>query len=585
MNLSQFLISSLLLSVIMLLSCRQNEAISESDEVEQVIVGLNIDPDSFNPILSNSSRSREVFQYLFVRLADYDYESQELKPVLIKALPIEEKITDGPWKGTTAYPMEIREEAMWNDGQAITGEDVLFTCKIAAHPSVPSPGWKLVLKDVAHIEIDELNKKKFTIYVRNTTFQTYEYLLSMEIFPKHFYDALGVLDSVAFEELNDESLAQQLLQDSAVAEFGKQFSSIEFSKNRVEGAGPYRLESYESNQYIVLSKKENYWGEGFPDIDQLESYPERIVFQIIKDATTALTILKNGELDIIDLSRTSFTQFDELKKDSLFDAEFQFYTPQIPRYLVLLLNNEDVRLADKEVRIAFSHLTDVDRIIRQLEGGYARRVNSPIHFSKKEYNSNLGFPEFDIAKANAILDNAGWVDSDGNGIRDKVIGGKKEELSFLFHITGSNISTSLYTIIKDACDQAGISIDAVTKPFGATRSENLVTGDYHMTLMMKTLPPVKRDLYLIYHSSAVGSLGQNYLRYSNDEADALIELIRDTEDEEERMSAYLKVQEIIVEDVPQIFLYGPQLRIVGKESIELTISDKRPGFFVNAKAE
>jgi len=182
------------------------------------------------------------------------------------------------------------------------------------------------------------------------------------------------------------------------------------------------------------------------------------------------------------------------------------------------------------------------------------------------------------------LESAGWIDSDDNGIRDKVINGRKEELSFRFHITGSFLSTSVSNIVKEACSNAGIEIEIIEKPWPPTRSENLVTGDFEMLVSRRTQSPVKDDPYIYYHSSSVGKGGANYARYSNPEADKHMELIRTTKDETIRRKAYMDLQEVIFEDEPVVFIYSPQLRIIHDKDITPVISSKRPGYFVNLDA-
>lgn len=577
-------VSRLLLCAIVAVSfitgCREAAPMETVVAVDQIVVRMPSEPKSLNPILAKSSLDREIYQYLYVNLADYDHQTLELRPVLIESIP-EARVVE---EDVIAYDMRMKEEATWADGQPITGDDVLFTYKIASHPNVLSPGWKGLLNDITGIEVDSEDPKKFTVITAGDYFLNKETLLSTEIFPRHLLDPKGALSSISLEDIRDEKASTLLLENEAFQAVAKSFSSVENNKTKVSGAGPYSVESVETGQYIVLKKKENYWGNKYATVDQLKSYPERIVFQFIKDETTALTLLKNDEIDVIDFSKMPIAQYKALMDDAEFSKKYNFETVGIQRYLMLLLNNEDVRLADREVRIALRHLVNVDRLVEQLEGGYGTKVNSPIHFSKPEYNKNLPNQEYSIDKANAKLELAGWKDSDGDGVRDKVINGRKESLSFRFHITGSSLSTSASAIIKEACKLAGLEINIIEKPWGATRSENLNTGDYDMLISAKTVSPVKDDPFLTYHSSNIGIGKDNTVRYASNEADELMEIIRETDEEEEREQAYLDFQKVFERDVPSILLYSPQLRIIVDKQIEPVTSSARPGYFVNANA-
>ncbi len=565
-----------------LISCRQSApvVVEEAQAVDQIVVRMSSEPVSLSPIIATASLDREIYQYIFLTLAGYDYQTLELKPILIEKLPVVRKLEDG----TEAYDLRIKEDAQWPDGSAITAEDVLFTYKIATHPGVLSPDWKAQLADITGVNIDSQDPKKFTIVSSDSYFLNKESLLSSQIYPKYIFDPEGALDGISLADIRDATKVEELMKEPSFQNVAKNFSSIAYNKEKVVGAGPYDVEKIETGQYIVLKKKEKYWGESYPEVDQLQAYPERMVFQFIKDETTALTVLKNDELDFIDFSSSSIVQYLDLKKDTSFSKKHRFINTQLPRFIYLMLNNEDVRLAEREVRKAVRYTVDIDRMIRQLAGGMATKVNSPIHFSKPHFNKDLPDQEFNLNKATELLELAGWEDTDENGIRDKVINGRKEELDFRFHITGSSFSTGASAMIKEACEQVGININIVEKPWGATRSENLVTGDYEMLISVITQSTGLDDPYLSYHSSSVGNGKGNTLRYSNEEADLFMELIRNAKTEEERLQAYRDFQKIIYEDAPAVYLYSPQLKLIVDNQINPVVSSARPGYFLNAKA-
>lgn len=567
---------------IFLVGCRDTSTDTSSKTVDEIVVRLFDEPETISPILATTSLSREVYQYLFVSLADYDYETLELKPILIEEIPEGIISEDG---SEIELNMKIKDAAQWSDGSPVTGYDVLTTFKIALHPSIPSRGWKPLLEDIITVEIDPDNPKRMTVRAVNSNFLNKEAILSAQVYPAHIYDPDQIMENVDLTDFKVDERVKEMTEDSTFQAFASKFSSVKWSKEFAEGGGPYQLESWNTGQFLVLKRKPDFWGANFDEYDQLESVPERIIFRFIKDEATALTLLKNEEIDLIDLTRSTYKQFDDLKADSSFSAKFDFHTTQLPRYYFLLMNNEDVRLADGEVRKAIGHLINVDQMIEQIEGGYARRVNSIIHFSKPEYKKDIATHAYDPAKANEMLDKAGWVDSNGDNIRDKMVNGRREKLAFRFHISGSNLSSSVSAIIKEACAQGGIDVEIIRKPNSAAMTENIRPGDYELFLTQRTQTPIKYDPYSGFHSSAIWPQGLNYMRYSNERADALIETIRTTQDENQRSEAYDLLQELINEDLPIILLYSPQLRIVSSNDIQPVISVKRPGFFVNATKE
>lgn len=569
-----------LVAIVISSGCRESAPVETVTAIDQIVVRMPSEPKSLNPILGGSSLEREIYQYLFLNLADYDHQTLELKPVLIESIPEGRSVEEG----IVAYDMRIKEEAVWTDGVPITGHDISFTYKIANHPNVLSPNWKGLLSEILSVTVDDGDPKKFTIRATDDYFLTKDAMLSTEIFPRHLHDAAGVLESIRLEDIRDEKALSKLLESDAFQAIAKSFSDIENSKTKVSGAGPYTVESVETGQYIVLKRKDNYWGDKYSEIDQLKTYPERIVFQFIKDETTALTLLKNDEIDVVDFSRMPVAQYNDLKSDTSFSNKYKFETVGLQRYVILMLNNENVKLSDRDVRLAFRHLVDLDRIIEQLAGGYGTKINSPIHYSKPQYNKNLPEHEYNVKKAISILESAGWSDTDNDGVRDKTINGRKENLSLRFHITGSTFSSGASSIIKESCAQAGVEIAIVEKPWPATRSENLNTGDYEMTIIAKTATPTKDDPFLSYHSSNIGIGKDNSLRYASSEADRYMELIRTTEDEAERLKAYMDFQEVFERDAPAIPLYSPQVRLIIDKQIDPVTSNARPGYFLNANA-
>jgi len=567
--------------VILGMGCKSSpESVETAEDIDQIVIRMQSEPSSFSPILARSSSSREIYQYLFMNLADYDYQTLELTPILIEAIP-EGVVKD---ESVVAYEMRIRDEATWPDGSPVTGEDILFTYKIAAHPAVSSPGWKQLASQVADIVVDTDDPKSFVVQMNDSYFLNKEAMLSAEVYPKYLFDPSGVLDERSLSDIMDEDAVKAFEQDSAFQRVAATFSSIDFSKKLPTGSGPYEIEKWEPSQFVVLKKKDNYWGASL-DVDQLKSYPERIVFQFLKDETSALTLLKSGDLDLINMTRFSVAQYEELKRDTSLRDDLTFQQVEIPRSYILNMNNDDTRLGQLSVRKAIAHLTDVDRMINQVDGGYGTRVNSFIHHLKPEYNDRLPSIDFDIEKAKEILDDDGWVDSDGDGTRDKLVNGKKESLSFRFHITGSLLSSSISAIMSENCRQAGIDIDIIEKPWPATRVENINTGDYDLFVGARTQSIVRDDPQPSWHSSSIGAGGANMQRYASSDADQLIDQILHTMDEDVRIKAYDDLQQVIAMDYPVVFLYSPKIRLVHDKNVDLVTSAKRPGFFLNARGD
>ena len=563
-------------------SCKKGP--QKTEPLDQIVIRLYAEPTSLSPILSRRSIDRDVHEFMFISLGDYHPTSLEIVPVLLESIPIGQIITEGPYKGSKAYKMKIKSDAAWSNGNPITGHDIAWTFKMAFHPDVIAPNWKQLLQDVAAIEVDKSDPKQMTMYVSGDYFLTFEGLLSAEIYPRHLYDPSYILDQYKLDELQKEGFSKtDKAQDSSFVQLAKDFSSTKHLQQEVHGAGPYELEKWETGQYITLKKKDNYWGDSYPNNPLLNSNYNRIIYQIIPDETVALTLLKNDEIDYLDMQRHPYIVYDDLKKDETDEiAVFQFKNP---RMFYIITNNEDPRLKNRSVRYALNASLDVDRIIKQVEGGYGQRNNSIIPTDREEYNEELPNIDYNIEKANEMLQKDGWVDSDGDGIRDKIIDGRREKLSLRFFKTTSTLAQSIATILTEGAKQVGIEIVSVTKSYRDYERDHLLTGDYELAGGGSTPSASRQDPYLMWHSNSIGSGGQNYSRYSNPSADRLMETIRSTTDQTEQLDAYMKLQEIMIEDLPFVFLYRPLGRVAMDDDLIPLLSSKRPFYFPNAFKE
>ncbi|MEL6124156.1 MAG: ABC transporter substrate-binding protein, partial [Bacteroidota bacterium] len=457
-------------------SCNTETSVRSLDEL---VIRLDSEPTSIHPMLSSVSLDRQVHEYIYLSLGDFHPKTLEMIPVLLEELPEVETVEDMP--GHSIYRMLLKPDALWADGTPITGEDVAWTIKIALHPEVNNPGWKQLLKDVKSIEVDAQDPKRLSITIEDDYFLTKDALLTAEIFSKNFHDPDGVLDDYSVADIKDLATASIT---SDLSEVAQRFASTTYTKERENGSGPYRLESWETGQYLSLIQKSDYWGEAYRDNPFLRSNPNRLIFQIIPDNTVAVTLLKSDEVDFLDMMSQTYVAYDDLKKTE--DEDLDFYQMDIPRYYFLALNNDDVRLSDVRVRRALQHITDVDRIIRQAEGGYGTRLAAPIHPSRPEYNDGLKPVTYDVDLARELLDAAGWIDSDGDGIRDRLIGGVSVPMSLRLFGTGSALGKTITNIITEDAAKLGIEIVAINKPYRDLVRTHLRTGDFEMGTLLIT---------------------------------------------------------------------------------------------------
>lgn len=569
----------ILVIIIVFFSCSGDDSQAITEEFS-IKIGLNADPERLNPMLSSSSINRQVFQYIFLPIADYDPEKLELVPILVKEIPKPTKITEGQYAGGLSYQYEFLPDAVWSDGTPITALDYAFTVKAVMHPGVLASKWRNYVKEIVAINIDPDNPKKMEVIVGREYLLSTEVTTTLQLYPAHIYDAKGALTAVSLDQLSDEDWYNSVIEkDSSLVVFADEMNSNTYSRDIVSGAGPYKLKDWKTNQYVVLDRIEDYWGTAYPDNIFLQAFAKRLEFQILPDETSALSLLKGGQIDV--LPNVSGASFDGLQNDTKYNNDFTFLSPQIMRYYYLLLNNRDPKLNDKNVRRALAHVIDVKEIIANLEFGNATPTVGPVHPSKSYYNKDLKIIEFDLVKSAEILKNSGWADTNNNGSLDKMIDNELVELELNILISGSELGKKIALITQQNAGKVGIKINIEELSMRPMINERIRPRNYHIAALVATQDAAPVDPYSRWHTDLAVPNGQNDSGFGSERSDQLIEEIRITTDIAKMEPLYLELQEMLYDEQPVIFLYSPRERILVNNRFVALASPKRPGYFAN----
>jgi peptide/nickel transport system substrate-binding protein len=170
-----------------------------------------------------------------------------------------------------------------------------------------------------------------------------------------------------------------------------------------------------------------------------------------------------------------------------------------------------------------------------------------------DFNPNIQPWPYDPQRAMQLLDDAGWKDHDGDGIRDK--DGVKFKFEFLGAV-GSQVYPQLSPIIREEFRKAGIEVTEKVVD-NTVMQQNL--RDHHFDAMSQQWSSdLYQDPYQVWHSSSALNRGSNYISFKNPESDHLIEQARVEFDAEKRKQLYWKWQELINEEQPYTFLYYPE---------------------------
>lgn len=572
-----FFLAPLAIVLLFLSSCERTEDKSiHKRTTNEVAIRLEAEPDRLNPLLSTISYARQVFDPLHLYLMNYDPTTLVLVPQLLKESPKIQFINSGEFEGGTKYSFEIREEAIWDDGKPVTALDYEATLKIVFNPFLPTLGYRTFLENIQSFEIDQLNPKKFTIILNDTYFAGLESLTNVvPVLPKHVFDPQNLLDKVSLLKLiKDPSPENQLKNYPFIKDFADNYMGEYFSRipEGVNGSGPYQLVSWQAGQEILLQKKQSWWGDKLAvENPAFQAFPDKLLFKIIPDPVTALAALKNEEIDV--MQNIAPEDFINLKSDSLTKAHFTFYTPSSLSSYYISLNTRLPVLSDKKVRRAFAHAIDVDELINSVFEGFGTRCATPLHPSSAEYNALLKPIEFSIEKAKKLLSEAGWSDSDKDGILDKKLDGKKTALTVKYLANASKASSMILAeLIKSNAKKAGIDI-VIDGKDANTLLEKLRSRDFEMISAGRSLTPQWSP------SQNWRTDSDNRSGFGDEKTDSWIDEMEREPNQSKRFVISKKLQAKIYEEQPEIMLFCPQERLVIHKRFQAVSTAVWPGFY------
>ncbi|HPB83248.1 MAG TPA: ABC transporter substrate-binding protein, partial [Spirochaetota bacterium] len=314
------------------------------------------------------------------------------------------------------------------------------------------------------------------------------------------------------------------------------------------GTGPYMFDRWDTNKRIVLKVNPRYRGNP-PDI-------KRVVYRVVPEENVALLMLKKGELDVMTVSNLQWvrqTDTEKFKKDF---HKLKYFTPY---YNYIGWNSQREWFRDKRVRRAMTHLVNRKAILDKLLFGLGKIVTGTFYIFSDNYDPAIEPWPYDREKGIALLREAGWADSDKDGILDK--NGKK--FSFTFSIaSASKFSERLAIILKEDLSKAGIEMN-INRYEWAVFVKKLTEKDFDAVTLAWSLG-YSGDPYQLWHSSQINE-GSNYCGFLNAESDRIIEKARVEFDDKKRVQLFRRFNHILHDEQPYTFMFcNPSLVVVSR---------------------
>jgi peptide/nickel transport system substrate-binding protein len=472
----------------------QKEAPAYGDAIVEGSIG---DVSGFISAVTSDQPSHAAAAFVFNGLVRYD-KNLKLEGELAESWnvsPDGKKIT-----------FRLRKGVKWHDGAPFTSDDVLFTYRKMIDPKTPT-AYAEDFKQVSRVSAPDPHT---FIAEYDKPFSPALASWGMHILPKHLLEKYA---DISKSPLNKKPV----------------------------GTGPYRFLEWKTGEKVVFEENPDYF-EGRP-------YISRVVIRVIPDPATMFLELKSGGIDYMGMTPLQFTRQTGTAE---FRNSFTKYRYLSFGYTYLGFRLSHPFFSDKRVRQAMAHAINKQEIIDGVLFGLGQEATGPYKPGTWAYNPDVKKFPFDTGKAKALLAEAGWKPGT-DGTLEK--GGQKFRFTVLTN-AGNESRAKTAAIIQQNLAAAGIHMEIRTVEWAAFINEFVKKRKFDALILGWTIPQ-DPDLFDIWSSTKTGPDELNHIGFANPEVDRLLEQGRRTFDMDQRKKAYFRIQEILAEEQPIVFLYVP----------------------------
>lgn len=405
------------------------------------------------------------------------------------------------------YEFRLRVDQYWDDGRPVTADDVVFTVNVLQDPEV--------------FTLPALTSLWQTVRVEKIDDHTVRFTLREPFSPFLDYTTIGLLARHAYESLSPAEVVTRF-------------------NDRPVGNGPMKLTRLDANH--VRLEPNLFYSTRTPYLEALELW-------FYPDHQSLLTAEANGEIEGV--SRV----LPRMMEGVLSRPELHLFSSELPNYYNITLNLDNPNapfLQEKDVRQALMLGLNREELIQTVASGQGILAHSPILPENWAYNPDVRQYPYDPAAARALLDAAGWVDTNGDGVREK----NGRSLQFQLHTNDDPLRVELIYAIARQWEQIGVRAIAIPVSFAGLVNDILAPRRFEAALISWETPG-DPDPYPLWHSSQAEDPGQNYGSWRNEQADQIMEQARKTLLESERKELYAQFQSIFAEELPALLLYYP----------------------------
>lgn len=470
----------------------------------QIIETNTTDISTLNPTIVSDTYSGLIMGFIFEPLVQYSALDGTIVPGAL---------TDY-WEvaaDQVTYTFHLNPDAMWHDGTPVTAADCEYTFDAVVAEDSRSPRKGTV--DLALASYRAVDDHTFELVSLTPSAVFLDNTANLfEIMPKHIWETVPIAD------ISTDPGA--LGQDPA----------------RVIGSGPFKFVEWVLGQHVRLEANKDYWDqENVPVIDEY-------VYRVVGDANTAVASLRTGESDLVGVPfgdanplRESNPELQIIDVDS---AAFNFY-------LTLQDPEQNTMFTDVKVRQALHYALDRELLAQEVYDGFAQAAigTQPILSPAYDPDRITTKYEYDPEKAISLLEEAGWTDTDGDGIVDK----DGVKLSFeAQYAEGTATYETQIPYMQQMWRDIGVEMIPAATPF-PTVLDNGNTASFEMMVLGFSwgYDGLQGDMF---RTNAAPPSGFNFMRYSNEEYDRLDAEAMAEIDFDRRMDLVVEATNIVNED-------------------------------------
>ncbi len=484
---------------------------------DQIVIGELAGTGSLNYIINNEYLAGTCWGLAFDSAAERNLEDPSIfEPKLATSWEISEDKMN--------YTIHLRPGVFWHDftdpttgerfeNVEVTAEDFKFYMDIIKNPGIECEPARGSYEDLDRIEV--IDKYTFKVYWKKRYFRSEGLTLGLNPLPRHFYRFEKA------EEFNENHKRNRML----------------------VGCGAWVFESWEKGKEIVFRRNENYYAP--------KPYLKKIRIRIITEPLARFQALRSGDIDY--LERITPEQWINQTDDEEFKQKLRKHRYPRWAYYYIGYNIRKELFADTRVRVAMTHLVDREKILKDVYFGLGRTVTNNFFIDGAYYDESIKPYPFDVEKAKDLLAEAGWEDTDDDGVLDK--DGKPFEFTFLIR-SGSAISSKIASIVKEDFAKAGViaNISSLEWSVFLERIEEWNFDVVNLGWGMAWDP----DPYQLWHSSQADlKKSSNHIGFKSEEVDQIIMEAREEFDLQKRIKLYHRLARILHEEQPYTFLTTP----------------------------